>query len=53
MFIEWANFMFYVVFVVEMIIKFLGLGFTIYFKDSANVFDFIVVIVSSVDFVLQ
>lgn len=51
MFIEWANFMFYSVFVTEMIIKFVGLGFKIYFKDSANVFDFIIVIVSTIDFV--
>ena len=49
MFIEWANLMFYIVFFVEMCIKFLGLGFKIYFKDVANVFDFVVILVSVVD----
>ena len=53
MFIEWANFMFYTVFVAEMVIKFVGLGFNIYFKDTANIFDFIVVIVSTIDFFFQ
>lgn len=51
-FIEWANLMFYCVFFVEMIIKFLGLGFKIYFKDTANVFDFIVVVISTIDLAL-
>ena len=52
-FIEWANFIFYLIFIGEMIIKMLGLGLKIYFKDHANVFDFIVIIFSTIDFFLQ
>lgn len=52
-FIEWANFIFFLIFIGEMVIKMLGLGLKIYFKDSANFFDFVVIIFSTIDFILQ
>ena len=50
-FIEWANLVFFLTFLFEMIVKMLGLGFKIYFKDSANLFDFIVIVLSIADLV--
>ena len=50
-FIEWANLVFFLTFLLEMIVKMLGLGFKIYFKDSANFFDFIVIVLSIADIV--
>lgn len=41
---------FYFVFLLEMIIKMAGLGFKSYFKDTMNVYDFIIVVLSSFDF---
>jgi hypothetical protein len=38
--------MFFLTFVFEMILKMLGLGFKIYFKDYANLFDFVVIVFS-------
>lgn len=52
LFIEWANLVFFITFVFEMVIKLFGLGFKIYFKDLANVFDFIVIVFSLADLVL-
>lgn len=49
-FIEQINLFFFFIFVFEMILKMLGLGFKMYFKDTPNLFDFIVVAVSTVDF---
>ena len=43
------NMVFFAIFFIEMIIKFIGLGFKSYFKDHFNTFDFIIVIVSTVD----
>ena len=51
-FIEWTNIMFFFMFFFEMIIKMLGLGLKIYFKDMANLFDFIVVLFSTADLLL-
>jgi hypothetical protein len=42
--------LFYFVFLLEMIIKMAGLGFKSYFKDMMNVYDFIIVVLSSIDF---
>ena len=50
-FIEWANLVFFMTFLFEMTIKMLGLGFKIYFKDTANLFDFIVILFSIADLV--
>jgi len=44
---------FSLVFLVEMIIKFLALGFKAYFKDPFNVFDCVVVLSSLVDLVVS
>jgi len=49
-FIEQINLFFFLIFVFEMILKMLGLGFKMYFKDTSNLFDFVVVAVSTVDF---
>ena len=35
-----------------MIIKMLGFGFKIYFKDPANVFDFVVIVFSIADIIV-
>ena len=51
--IEFFNTMFYVVFLLEMILKFLGIGIKLYFKDKANGFDFFVIIVSTLDLALS
>lgn len=48
-FIEWANLIFFMTFFFEMIIKMLGLGFKIYFKDTYNIFDFVVIVFSIAD----
>ena len=50
-FIEWANLIFFMTFLFEMIIKMLGLGMKIYFKDPYNVFDFVVIVFSIADLV--
>ncbi|TNN69480.1 Voltage-dependent T-type calcium channel subunit alpha-1G [Liparis tanakae] len=50
-FVEISNLVFTVIFVVEMVIKLMALGFT-YFKDKDNIFDFVIVIISYVFFVV-
>ena len=50
--IEHINMFFILIFVIEMILKMIGIGFKMYFKDAANIFDFIVVVISMVDVVL-
>ena len=47
------NFLFYCIFLVEMIIKMTATGFRMYFKDNYNAFDFFVVFVSSIDIGVQ
>ena len=49
--LEWVNFAFSVVYTVEAIIKLLVLR-RYYFKDNWNVFDFIIVVASWIDFIL-
>jgi hypothetical protein len=46
------NAAFYTIFLVEMIIKLLGLGFKEYIKDNYNKFDSIIVIMSTIDVIL-
>ena len=48
-FIEWANLIFFLTFFFEMIIKMLGLGLKIYFSDTYNIFDFVVIVFSIAD----
>jgi hypothetical protein len=50
--IEYINLVFYTLFLLEMIIKLTGLGFNGYFKDYSNAFDFVIVILSTVDVVI-
>ena len=52
-FIEIANTVFYVIFVVELVLKVLGLGFASYFRDSSNKFDFLIVLLSTADICVQ
>ena len=46
------NLTFYAIFVVEMLIKWGGYGFKFYFKSTFNVFDCLIVIISTVDVVI-
>lgn len=47
--LEFINFIFYLVFLAEMIIKLLANGVKFYLKNKYNLFDFIVVVISTVD----
>ena len=49
---EYANLVFAVIFIVEMAVKLLGLGFREYFRDRFNDFDAVIVLISTVDIVL-
>ena len=51
--IEFYNTLFYVIFLLEMIVKIIGLGFKMYFMDKANSFDFFVIVISTVDLLLS
>ena len=51
--IESINEVFYFVFVIELIFKLIGLGFASYFRDQSNIFDFIIVVLSTVDVVIS
>jgi len=51
--IYYINFVFFGVFLIEMIIKHIGLGYKSYFKETSNVFDFVIVVVSTADIVLE
>lgn len=44
-----VNFVCTIVFIVELLLKMLGLGWRGYFSDSFNVFDFIIVLLSIVE----
>ena len=50
---ELANVVFYFIFMLEMIIKMCGNGFKLYFRNAFNVFDFIVIIVSSSELLMD
>ena len=47
--IELTNLIFYVIFLVEMVIKMSGLGLLTYFNDRGNIFDAVIVLLSTVD----
>lgn len=47
--IEWINIVFCVIFQIEMVLKFIGLGCFGYFSDRSNTLDFFIVVLSSVD----
>lgn len=44
--------MFYTIFFVEMVLKLIAFGFQSYFRDSLNVFDFVIIVLSTFDLVL-
>lgn len=44
-----SNYIFTVIFLLEMLLKMFGLGFKMYFQDGFNIFDFVVVMLSLVD----
>ena len=48
-----SNDFFYAVFVLEMIIKMIGLGIKLYFKDHFNKFDFFIILISTIDLALS
>ena len=50
---DFLNFIFYVIFLLEMFIKQTATGFKMYFKDNYNTFDCIVVAVSTLDLCTQ
>ena len=52
-FMDFLNFIFYCVFLFEMLIKMLATGLRMYFRDPYNTFDFFVVIVSTIDILTQ
>jgi voltage-dependent calcium channel R type alpha-1E len=43
---------FYTIFFVEMVLKLIAFGFQSYFRDSLNVFDFVIIVLSTFDLVL-
>lgn len=50
--LEYINMSFSFVFILEMVVKLLGLGISEYFIDNFNKFDFIVVLLSTIDLTL-
>ena len=50
---ETTNYVFFVIFVGEMLVKMLGNGLKLYFDNNFNIFDFIVILFSLVDIVLE
>ena len=47
------NYLFFALYVMEMLLKWLGLGFGQYFKDNWNRFDFLIVVISALDIALS
>ena len=47
--IEYTNLIFYGIFLIEMIMKLIGQGIESYFKDAQNIFDMIIVVLSTID----
>jgi hypothetical protein len=50
--LEKVNIIFYSIFVLETVIKLLGHGFKVYFRQFFNIFDFVIVFISSIDIAL-
>lgn len=50
---ELANIVFYFVFLMEMFIKMIGYGFMIYFENSFNQFDFVVIVISTIEILIN
>ena len=50
--LEMTNIIFFSIFVCEMFIKLLSLGFHHYFLDRYNILDFVIVVISTIDVAL-
>jgi hypothetical protein len=50
---QYINFVFYAIYLIEMGLKWVGLGVPQYFKNSWNCFDFFLVLVSTVDIIFS
>lgn len=50
--IEYVNIICFYVFLSEMVISMTARGFSLYFSNGFNIFDFIVIIVSAIDIIL-
>lgn len=50
---EKINDIFYIIFLAEMFIQMMAQGLKPYFSNSFNSFDFVVIVISTVDFILQ
>ena len=51
--LKWLNIWFGFIFIFELIVKMIGFGPKLYFRDGFNTYDFVVVILSSVEIVLD
>ena len=51
-FMESLNLVFFAIFLLEMIVKMIGLGFKLYIKENFNIFDCIIVLISTVDILI-
>ena len=51
--LKYFNYIFFTVFLLEMLLKWVGLGLREYAKDAFNVFDCVIVIISVVEFVIE
>jgi hypothetical protein len=49
----YSNYLFYVVFLMEMMLKLIGLGPKCYFHDHFNLFDAFIILVSTLDIILS
>ena len=50
---EASNIVFFFIFMMELVIKMIGNGPIIYFQNSFNVFDFIVIAISLIDLIIN
>jgi hypothetical protein len=50
--IEYTNLVFFVIFFAEMILKLIGMGWKSYMRDRTNIFDMVIVLMSTVDVAL-
>jgi hypothetical protein len=51
--LEILNLTFYAIFAFEMVVKLVGLGIKQYVRDGYNIFDFIIVFVSTIDVIIS
>jgi len=51
--IEYTNLVFYFIFCIEMVMKLIGMGWKAYMRDRSNIFDFTIVILSTLDVIVS